>query len=239
VALVPVIAGGALALTAALAVACFVKAFGITFLALPRSPEAASAREVGRLELVAMATLAAACVVLGLAAAPVVAAIGTLLRASLLAPPRAISPEAPLGAQLFVPGLAVAILALGALSFGLARLLGPISIRHGETWASGRALHANSQYSAVAFAKPIRLMFADIVRPVREIDIVHRTGSRFVASVHYRSHIAPVFERYVYRSITDALVVGSHVVRRAQNGSLQTYLAYTFVALLVGLVLAR
>ncbi|MHB8533730.1 MAG: proton-conducting transporter transmembrane domain-containing protein [Solirubrobacteraceae bacterium] len=239
VALVPLIAGGALALTAALAVACFVKAFGISFLAMPRSPEAASAREVGRLELAAMAGLAAACVVLGLAAAPVVAAIGTLLRASVLAAPRGVSSEAPLGAQLFVPGLAVATVALGALALGTARAFGPLHIRRGETWASGRALHANNQYSAVAFAKPIRLMFADIVRPVREVDIVHRTGSRFVASVQYRSHIAPVFERYVYRSVTDALVAGSHLVRRIQNGSLQTYLAYLFVALLVGLVLAR
>jgi len=126
-----------------------------------------------------------------------------------------------------------------AVALGLARLSGPISIRQGETWASGRVLHPNNQYGAVAFAKPIRLMFADIVRPVREIDIVHRAGTRFVASIHYRAHIAPVFERYGYRSITRALVVGSHVVRRAQNGSLQMYLAYTFVALLIGLVLAR
>jgi len=42
------IAGALLALTAALAAACFVKAFGITFLALPRSTEAEAAREVAR-----------------------------------------------------------------------------------------------------------------------------------------------------------------------------------------------
>ncbi|HEY8731584.1 MAG TPA: proton-conducting transporter membrane subunit [Candidatus Limnocylindria bacterium] len=238
-AILPLIAGGALALTAALAVACFVKAFGISFLALPRSPEAARAREVGRLELAAMAALAGACVALGLGAAPVVAAIGTVLRTSVLAAPPASGSAAPLGAQLSVPGLALAIVALGAFALGAARLLGPVRIRRGETWVSGRPLHANNQYSAVAFAKPIRLMFADIVRPVREVDIVHRGGSRFVASVHYRSHIAPVFERYVYRSVTDALVLGSHVIRRLQNGSLQTYLAYLFVALLIGLVLAR
>ena len=40
------IAGSLLALTAALAAACFVKAFGIPFLALPRSEAAASAQEV-------------------------------------------------------------------------------------------------------------------------------------------------------------------------------------------------
>src|SRR3954454_14339333 len=40
------IAGSLLALTAALAAACFVKAFGIPFLALPRSEASANAREV-------------------------------------------------------------------------------------------------------------------------------------------------------------------------------------------------
>ena len=39
------IAGALLALTAALAAACFVKAFGIPFLALPRSEAAANAQE--------------------------------------------------------------------------------------------------------------------------------------------------------------------------------------------------
>ena len=38
--------GALLALTGALAAACFVKAFGITFLALPRSPQAQEAHEV-------------------------------------------------------------------------------------------------------------------------------------------------------------------------------------------------
>ena len=37
--------GALLALTGALAAACFVKAFGITFLALPRSEKAAQAHE--------------------------------------------------------------------------------------------------------------------------------------------------------------------------------------------------
>ena len=42
------VAGALLALAAALAAACFVKAFGITFLGRPRSAEAAAAREADR-----------------------------------------------------------------------------------------------------------------------------------------------------------------------------------------------
>jgi len=239
-ALLPLLAGGALALTGALAVACFVKAFGVSFLALPRSPHAAAAREAGALELLAMGMLSLACVALGLGAAPVVSFIGELV------PSAAASPLGPalgltsIGAgRLVVPGVALALVALAALAVLVPRLLGPVRSRVAETWACGITLQPIHEYTATAFAKPIRLMFRDIVRPVRDVGIVHRTGTRFVASVHYRSHIAPVFERYVYLAIKDRLVAVAHVVRRAQNGSLQTYLAYVFVAVLTALLLAR
>src|SRR5216684_1501121 len=62
------IAGSMLALTGALAAACFVKAFAITFLALPRSAESRSAHEVPRSMLVGMSCLTVACLSLGLGA---------------------------------------------------------------------------------------------------------------------------------------------------------------------------
>ena len=61
------VAGALLALTTALAAACFVKAFGITFLALPRSPGAENARESPKLMLFPQALLAALCLAIGLA----------------------------------------------------------------------------------------------------------------------------------------------------------------------------
>src|SRR2546428_19235 len=60
------LSGAMLALTGALAAACFVKAFGITFLAQPRSVHAAHAREVGPAMRFGMAVLTAVCVLLGL-----------------------------------------------------------------------------------------------------------------------------------------------------------------------------
>ncbi|RPH33984.1 hydrogenase 4 subunit B, partial [bacterium] len=56
-----------LALTGALAAACFVKAFGITFLGLPRSEAASAAHEPGKLMLGAMGGLAFLCFLLGIA----------------------------------------------------------------------------------------------------------------------------------------------------------------------------
>src|SRR5207245_3017673 len=74
------IAGALLALTAALAAACFVKAFGITFLALPRSREAEEAREVAPSMRTGMAMLALACVLLGLGATWFVPAFDPITR---------------------------------------------------------------------------------------------------------------------------------------------------------------
>ncbi|HET7699269.1 MAG TPA: proton-conducting transporter membrane subunit [Candidatus Limnocylindria bacterium] len=238
-ALLPLLLGGALALTGALALACFVKAFGVSFLALPRSPRAAAAHEAGRPELVAMVTLAVACVALGVGAVPVLAAIGTLVPAAALSGGLSSGPLAIADGRVDLPGLAALVVALGIAALAAPRLLGPVRTRVAETWVCGVALHPVHGYTATAFAKPIRLMFRGIVRPVREVEIVHRSGTRFVASVQYRSHIAPVFERYVYRAFTDRLVAFSHVIRRAQNGSLQTYLAYLIAALVAALVIAR
>ena len=60
-----VIAGVGLALTAGLAVTCFVRAFAMAFLGMPRSDAAAQVRETGLQALGPMAFLAVACLVLG------------------------------------------------------------------------------------------------------------------------------------------------------------------------------
>src|SRR5580704_17157406 len=62
--LVPAV-GALLALSAALAAACFVKAFGVTFLGRPRTPAAERATETDQWSLAAMYFLAALCLVAG------------------------------------------------------------------------------------------------------------------------------------------------------------------------------
>ena len=73
------VAVGLLALTSGLAAACFVKAFGITFLALPRSSEAAHAHESPFSMRFGMAVLASACIGLGVAPFAVVSVLGRVL----------------------------------------------------------------------------------------------------------------------------------------------------------------
>jgi len=60
-----VVAGVLLALTAGLAVTCFVRAFSMSFLGMPRSAAVSRARETRKPALVAMAFLAISCLALG------------------------------------------------------------------------------------------------------------------------------------------------------------------------------
>src|SRR5260370_18956717 len=79
VAIVMPIAVGMLALTSGLSAACFVKAFRITFLAIPRSPESEHAHQSAWSVVAGMALLALACISLGLAPFVVVPALGRVL----------------------------------------------------------------------------------------------------------------------------------------------------------------
>jgi len=58
--------GALLALSAALAAACFVRAFGFAFLGRPRTPEAVGAQETDTNSLVAMYVVATLCLIAGI-----------------------------------------------------------------------------------------------------------------------------------------------------------------------------
>ena len=77
--LVPAV-GALLALSAALAAACFVKAFGVTFLGRPRGRAAERAQETDRLSLAAMFVLALLCLIVGVAPGLFIDALAPVVR---------------------------------------------------------------------------------------------------------------------------------------------------------------
>lgn len=231
-----------LGLTAALAVACFVKATGMTFLALPRSPGAAAARESARTMVAAMLALAAICAVVGVAAGPVAAAIGRVAGGVLgsqpdLAGAVATASVSGLPATYAAAPLAVllAALALGAWLGGIRRR----PVRRVPTWTTGIAPEAAFEYTATSYAKLIRLYFGPILRPAREIAVELHPGTPFPRTIHYRGRVSHVIDERLYGPLHRAAVGAAQLIRRLQSGSLQLYLAYAVAALVVLLLVAR
>jgi hydrogenase-4 component B len=230
-----------LALTSGLAAACFVKAFGITFLGIPRSPEAERAHEVGASMQGGMAWLAAACIALGLGAVVVVPALGMLLAGqgglgapvfTLRVPLEVAGAYGRMSPALLGGGL---VLLLAAIPLGL-RLSGAArGLRVGETWGCGRiAQSPRMQYTATAFAEPLRRVFAALYRPAEDLTIDAHPGSRyFVQAIEYRTRILPWFERYLYEPVIAWVKVWAARARAVQSGSVHAYLSYLVGALVV------
>lgn len=241
----------ALALTGGLAAACFVKAFGISFLALPRSEAAAQAHEVPWTLRAGSLLLAAACVGLGLGAAQVAPVLGRAT-AGLVSGPSGPVPD-PVGSDgvtLVVGGgfanlspLAVASLLAGALAVVLLglRLLGARRDRRlYETWSCGRSLQtARMEYTATAFSQPFKRIFAVLYRPQKQLEIEFHAESRFfVRTIRYENPTRSLIEDWLYVPLLGAGHQAARVARRIQSGSANLYLAYIFVALLASLLVA-
>ncbi|MTE15869.1 proton-conducting transporter transmembrane domain-containing protein [Nocardia aurantiaca] len=249
VALAAPLAVGAVALTAGLGVATMVKAFGIGFLARPRSELTAQAREVPASMVAGMAIPAAACLVL--AVAPVVLSRG--LRRALAAIPVSRDPAfTGLGATVRLPGLpgsiapgviaatlAIAALVVSTATWWTARRRPAAQIL--PLWACGTDQpNARMQYTATSFGEPLQRVFDDVLRPDTDVEITHLAESRYlVERVAYRARISDAVEVRLYRPVIRAVRLAARAVARAHTGSVHLYLAYGAIGVLIVLVVAR
>jgi hydrogenase-4 component B len=236
------VGGALLALTTALAAACFVKAFGMTFVALPRSPAAADARESSMLILAPQAWLAACCVGLGLFPGFVLRALeGVMVTLPGLQPPGVVV-QGGLGmATGLDPFDHVVPIMLGVALLGAWAAAGLLSVHHWAvrrvpTWGCGGQLTAHTEYTATAFSKPLMMIFRAVYRPTREVEALTKTSPYFPREVRYRSEIEPTFERHVYGPVVRAVLRVATGMRVLQAGSLHAYLGYV-IALVLSLVL--
>lgn len=235
------LAVGALALTAALAVACFVKATGMTFLAMPRTDSAARAVEVGRSMRAAMAGLALGCIALGVAAAPIGAVLAGVARgmAGQGNGPVTAAPEAPPTIGSYDPallGFALVGVCIAILAFTRLRAR---PARRAPTWTCGILPEPAFEYTATSFSKPLRLFFEPVLRPDRELLVELHDGTPFPRRVVYRSEVDHLIESRVYGPVHRASIAFSQLARRLQQGTLQLYLAYTVGAVVLLLLVAR
>jgi len=237
------IAGSLLALTAALAAACFVKAFAIPFLALPRSEEAADARESSFSMRAGMAVLAVVCVALGLGATwfvrvfdPITQLALGVRASSALATAHgwALSPGTPHGGTISTAGIALLFLLAGA-AFAL-----PLAMRWrqrsvtGPAWDCGLpGLTADNEYTATAFSKPLRMIFSALYRPRREIQAEYEVSPHYPSAIRFESEIELAIEKRLYAPLRERIMAAANRMKGIQAGSINVYLAYIFITLIL------
>ncbi|RJQ44396.1 MAG: hydrogenase 4 subunit B [Nitrospiraceae bacterium] len=234
--------GTALALAGALAAACFVKAFGISFLGQPRSSYPEHVHEVSATMKTGMGMLALLCLFLGIFPGTVIRVISP---ASFLLT-GAYGVEAGKGFLLMGENLSsispVSLIVILATMFLATIVFLRVAARKGrikyrDAWDCGMpGLTPRMQYSSTAFTKPVRQIFRRIYMPKRDLKITYILKPFFVRSIQYRSGITPFIENYIYTPVTDFIHKHAGKIQQLQSGNLHLYLGYILITLIALLV---
>ena len=243
------LAAAMLALTGVLALACFAKAFGISFLALPRASHARHAEEVPMTMRAAMGLLAVVCVLLGLAPMVVVPLLdrvvspfaGVSIEEKVLALDGwALAPVNVEFSSISPPLLALLLVGLSMVGLGLVAAFGGlVKKRYHKTWGCGINLTPRMEYTAIGFVQPIKRVFSTIYQPTVKLETEFLEESRYFAKRRrFEFHIEPVFQKYLYDPVVVFFTTMADRIRVIQAGSLHLYLTYIFVTLVVLLLFA-
>lgn len=232
--------GALLALSAALAAACFVKAYGVTFLGRPRTDAAERAKEVDNASLAAMSILALLCVLAGVLPGFVIDALAPAVNELV----RATMPQ-----QAGVAWLSIVPIAESRSSYNgliiLAFLIGSASLtamvvhrfatrktRRSDAWDCGFPLASpQAQYTSSSFAMPIRRVFGVTVFGTHEIVDMPRPGD--MRAGHFKLRVFDPAWRFIYGPLARSVGLAASSLNRLQFLTIRRYLVLVFSALIV------
>jgi len=230
--------GALLALSAALAATCFVKAFGVCFLGRPRTPAAAHAHETDNFSLAAMGTLAALCLLAGIlpgffldTLAPAVrVATGDSMPVETALPWLTIVPIAESRSSYNGLLVLVFILASAGLTALIIHRVATRALRRGPPWDCGFPnADPAGQYTASSFAQPIRRVFGAVAFSAREQVIMPPPGdpspARLVVTLR-----DPIWDAF-YEPIRRGVEVAADRLNVLQFLTIRAYLSFVFGAL--------
>ena len=243
--LVPAV-GALLALSAALAAACFVKAYGVTFLGRPRSPAALAATETDRFSLAAMILLALLCLLVGILPGLFIDGLAPVSQALVGA---SMPHQAGLAWLTIVPiaesrssynGLLVFIFVLlsGSIAAFAIHRLASERLRRAPAWDCGYPDPSPAtQYTASSFAQPIRRVYGASVFHAREIGEMPPPGSS--APARLTVELRDLIWDFAYAPIAGFIGIAADRLNILQFLTIRRYLTLVFSALvLLLLVLA-
>ncbi len=204
-------------LTGAITAACFVKAFGVTFLALPRSTRAKKASEVPITMIAGPAVLAGCCILSGVFSSQILDFFGysgflpDLFQVSVL--------------------LILAFVAVVATVY----LTASRETRIAPTWDCGMyAPDSRMEYTGSGYSQPVVKIFTPVYRTRISLkkDFFDSSGCFFRAGEAHL-HLMKFFEEYLYLPAASWVMRYANLVNGIHTGSTDRYLLYVFIMVIV------
>jgi len=219
-----------LALTGALALACFSKLYGVVFLGTPRDRNLGESGSADAALAVPQGFLAACCIVIGTACPFVIEAAARAARVVVGDVSSVPAGAAPFAGAPWISALAVALFAALLMLWWAKRLaLGRKTAATSPTWGCAfDGVTARMQYTASSYADPLLTAFGALsgVRKVRSAGAFHSDA------------MEPVLDRLA-RPLWSRLSAAAARLRPLQSGGMRWYLLYAIVCLLALLLYLR
>jgi formate hydrogenlyase subunit 3/multisubunit Na+/H+ antiporter MnhD subunit len=237
--LVPAV-GGMLALSAALAATCFVKAYGITFLGRPRSDAAKGAREIDSSALAAMFLISALCLLAGVFPGLVIDGLAPVTQSLLheRVPVQSSMPWLSLvpidGSRSSYNGLLVFVFvsASAALSAYVVHRLTSHVLRRAPPWDCGFPdSNPATQYTAGSFAQPIRRVFGAFAFLARER--VDMPGPGSLEPARLVVQLKDLVWDGIYEPVVHVIDLSSDRLNVLQFLTIRRYLSLVFFLLVI------
>jgi formate hydrogenlyase subunit 3/multisubunit Na+/H+ antiporter MnhD subunit len=232
--LVPAV-GVMLALSAALVAACFVRAFGVSFLGRPRTSLAAGAKEVDRWSLAAMFVFAGLCLLIGIIPSPIIDALAPVVN-TLVAehmPVQSANPWlsiVPIAASYdgLLVFIFITISTLAAIE--VIHRFASRAVRRGPAWDCGFPDQSPAtQYTAGGFAQPIRRVFSPLF-DAREDVAMPAPGETATARLTIR--LRDLAWEILYAPLGGAIWFATDKLNYLQFLTIRKYLTLVFAALI-------
>jgi len=235
----------ALAITGALAVTCFVKAYGVTFLGAPRSDEARAAKEVPGPMKFAMVFLAVICIALGVCAPRIVpvltsaaaatagqAVAGTTAGIALVNPVIDSTISTPLLAVLLIAAVFVPWLIIKGKSKGGVK-------NTPDPWACGYNPTPDMPLQASSFAGTVHMFYGPLYQMRDNLVAKSPAFKTFFAGLSNWADKAQNWGDIALVNPTSKFVHWlSRVSSKLEGGDFRVYIVYVVIALVFFLVLA-
>jgi len=225
--LIPAV-GAMLALSAALAAACFVKAVGVTFLGRPRTAVAAEARETDVFSLSAMFALTSLCFAAGLLPGFVIDGIAPAVQA--VQPYFSIVPVSA-SHNTYSGFLIFAFVAVaGSLTAVIVHAFAGRGLRRSPAWDCGFPDSSPAtQYTSSSFAQPIRRVFGTMVFQARETVEMPAPGD--IAPARFQVTLRDLAWDAFYAPVAVFIGFASLKLNHLQFLTIRRYLGLVFFAL--------
>lgn len=242
-----IFAAASLAFTGGLAAMCFVKVFGVTFLARPRSEEVSHVKEVDITLRVGMAVLAGLTLIIGFVAGAVTNVITNIVKDLGIFN----SSEQVFSSSIFVfklqngfssismPFILINLVLASVFTFFMVSFVAKKrKIKTGITWDCGTTLNSRMEITATGFARSIITIFKGVLRPTKQVNVeYHDENIRYFNKTNtVELGIKDVYRTYLVQPLQTFIIKVSEQTKKIQSGNMNAYILYiliTLVALLL------